>query len=64
MEVADSKIDDCFLLLVDQGALANKETTATGEVARYFPIRSRVDMKKMSVEESMPHECTVVRRAE
>lgn len=67
MEVADSKTDDCFLLLVDQSALA-KEMTADGavsaEVARYFPIRSRVDMRKMNAEESMPHECAVFRRAE
>eukprot|EP01034_Spumella_vulgaris_P024883 gene24883-31273_t len=77
MEVADSKIDDCFMLLVDQGAISaamakDKETTTSErdssirstEVARYFPVRSRVDMRKMTVEESMPHECTVTRRRE
>ncbi len=67
MEVQDSRVEDCFMLLVNERQLgANGENGAVSHdaAARYFQIRSRVDMKKMNVEDSQPHEARVSRRRE
>lgn len=65
MEVQDSKSDDCYLLLVNQKQLdeaAAQGTSVDDAKGVYFPIRARVDMKKLSKEESMPSDCKVSRR--
>lgn len=67
MEVADTRVEDGFLVVIGPvqaadgsgAASANASVPAAGS-AGYFAIRSRVDMKKMSAEDSRPHDCTVL----
>lgn len=60
MDVQHSQLSDSFLFVYKAGN--NKDNSGEGEAAavQYFPIRSRVDMKKMNPEDSLPHECIVV----
>lgn len=49
MELQDMNLTDSFMLVIDKKSLS----------ARYFPISSRIDMKKSN--RPMPHDCVVSR---
>jgi len=56
MDVAHSQLCDSFLFVYKNSS----EGGNAGSV-QYFPIQARVDMKKMNPEESLPHECIVIK---
>lgn len=67
MEVQDTKSEDCFLLLVNQkqldaAASQGESVPEEAAVGSYFPIKARVDLKKLSREESVPCDSKVGRR--
>lgn len=39
----------------------NHSSGGMEEVVQYFPVRTRVDMKKMNPEDSLPHDCIVLK---
>jgi hypothetical protein len=61
MDVQHTQLDDSFLfVLQDQEDREQDHSSGADAAVRYFPIRARVDMKKMNPEDSRPHDCVVV----
>ena len=63
MNVQHIQLSDSFLFVLPTTTSDNssEEATVTEQNVQYFPIRARVDMKKMNPEDSRPHECRVIR---
>jgi hypothetical protein len=63
MDVQNTQLHDSFLLVLPQPqstSVASAEGQEPEQAAQYFPIHARVDMHKMNLEDSRPHDCTVV----
>lgn len=57
MDIQQSKVNDSFLFVYSVGGVSS---SGNDDSVQYFPIGSRIDMKKMNPEDSLPHECIVV----
>ena len=57
MDIQQSKVNDSFLFVYSVGG---ESSSGNDDSVQYFPIGSRIDMKKMNPEDSLPHECIVV----
>lgn len=55
-------IQDSFLFVYSDNSNSDSNCanhSSGAEAVQYFPVRSRVDMKKMNPEDSLPHDCIV-----
>jgi len=57
MEIQDRNLEDSFMILLPQQAEGQGDM-----IASYFPVHSRIDLKKLNVDASEPHDCAVLRQ--
>ncbi len=61
MEIKDRNLEDSFMILIEAPKGSNG-TAQKAASAVYFSVHSRIDMKKLHLDVSEPHDCVVSRR--
>jgi hypothetical protein len=60
MDIQHIQGGDSFVFVLPEPATNGAGHSSGAEAVQYFPIRTRVEMKKMNPEDSRPHDCIVV----
>lgn len=62
MEPQDMGLDDSFMILIGSDCVSSSSNYSAVRAANFFPVSTRIDLKKINFEDATPLQCSVTRR--